>query len=339
MSPDKPPRVSCDIDFETAGKHHGALTVPWSRDDSAWGSIMIPITVVNGGPGPTILFTGGNHGDEYEGPIALLKLAHRLTAAAVSGRVIILPVMNLPAVRAAKRTSPIDGVNMNRAFPGARDGSVTRVICDYVSRALLPLADVVVDIHSGGKTLDFVPSAVIHQLEDPAMMEKSLAALKAFGAPVGMVLKELDSEGMLDTTVEDMGKVFISTELGGKGMATAATVAIADRGVANMLRHFGLTDDSAAPDEPPAGLTETRLMDTPDGDCFVVGRDSGLYEPLVDLGEPVKAGQPIGAIHDFETAGAEPAVYTAKRDGILYCRHVPGLIQRGDCLAVIAVDR
>lgn len=333
MESEKPPRVSCDVDLFALGKHHGALTVPYSRDDSAWGSIMVPITVINGAPGPTIVFTGGNHGDEYEGPISLLKLANSLKPEDISGRVIILPAMNLPAVRAAKRVSPIDGVNMNRAFPGRRDGSVTQMICHYIATCILPEADVVVDIHAGGKTLDFVPSAVIHDLPDPVMMEKSLAALKAFGAPLGLVLKELDSEGMLDTTVETMGKVFISTELGGKGTATAATIAIADRGVRNMLRHFGLMDT------PPTGMTETRIMDTPDGDCFVVGRHAGLYEPLVDLGEPVKAGQPIGAIHEFELTGTEPAVYHAARDGILYCRHVPGLIQRGDCLAVIAVDR
>ncbi|EKV31437.1 succinate dehydrogenase subunit [Caenispirillum salinarum AK4] len=336
---EKPSRVSCDVDLSAPGKQHGALTVPHSRDDSAWGSIMVPVTVINGGPGPTIVFTGGNHGDEYEGPISLLKLANRLTAEEISGRVIILPVMNLPAVRAAKRVSPIDGVNMNRAFPGRRDGSVTQMICHFIASRILPEADVVVDIHAGGKTLDFVPSAVIHDLPDPVMMEKSLAALKAFGAPLGLVLKELDSEGMLDTVVEDMGKVFISTELGGKGTATASTVAVADRGVRNMLQHFGLMKPTAEPDDPPAGVTETRIMGTPDGDCFVVGRHTGLYEPLVDLGEPVKAGQPIGAIHQFEVTGTEPAVYHARRDGILYCRHVPGLIQRGDCLAVIAVDR
>lgn len=213
------------------------------------------------------------------------------------------------------------------------------MICHFITTRILPEADAVVDIHAGGKTLDFVPSAVIHELPDPDMMQRSLAALKAFGAPLGLVLTELDSEGMLDTTVESMGKVFVSTELGGKGTATASTVAIADRGVRNMLRHFGLTKGLPDPDAASDGRAETRLMGTPDGDCFVVGRHFGLYEPLVDLGEPVKAGQPIGAIHDFEVTGTDPAVYHARRDGILYCRHVPGLIQRGDCLAVIAVDR
>lgn len=287
---DKPSRVSCDVDLSAAGKQHGALTVPHSRDDSAWGSIMVPITVINGGPGPTLVFTGGNHGDEYEGPISLLKLANHLKPDEILGRVIILPVMNLPAVRAGKRVSPIDNVNMNRAFPGRCDGSVTEMICHFIATRILPEADVVVDIHAGGKTLDFVPSAVIHDLPDPYMMERSLAALKAFGAPLGLVLKELDSEGMLDTTVENMGKVFISTELGGKGTATPATIATADRGVRNMLRHFGLAKTPPSPEDPPAGSTETRIMGTPDGDCFIVSRHAGLFEPLADPGHVGKGG-------------------------------------------------
>ncbi len=79
---------------------------------------MIPLTVIRGGDGPTALLTGGNHGDEYEGPLALQQLAWELEPAQVMGRVIILPAMNAPAVAAGTRVSPIDGVNMNRAFPG-----------------------------------------------------------------------------------------------------------------------------------------------------------------------------------------------------------------------------
>ena len=65
---------------------HGFLRLPYSRDDSAWGSVMIPIAVIRNGNGPTALLTGGNHGDEYEGPIALFDLARTLDAGKVSGR-------------------------------------------------------------------------------------------------------------------------------------------------------------------------------------------------------------------------------------------------------------
>ena len=80
---------------------------------------MIPIAVIRGAPGPTALLTGGNHGDEYEGPIALFDLARTLDPADLTGTVIIVPALNLPAFRAATRTSPIDRGNLNRSFPGS----------------------------------------------------------------------------------------------------------------------------------------------------------------------------------------------------------------------------
>ena len=106
------------------GEQHGFLKLPYSRNDSAWGAVMIPITVIKRGDGPTALLTGGNHGDEYEGPIALAKLASTLKSKDVNGRVIIVPFMNYPAFKTGARTSPIDAGNLNRSFPGKPDGTV-----------------------------------------------------------------------------------------------------------------------------------------------------------------------------------------------------------------------
>ncbi len=100
--------ITPTIPLDKPGAHHGFLRLPYSRDDSAWGSVMIPITVINGGDGPTALFSGGNHGDEYEGPIALQEMAATLDPADVTGRVIILPMMNQPAFAAGRRCSPRD---------------------------------------------------------------------------------------------------------------------------------------------------------------------------------------------------------------------------------------
>ena len=135
--------ISSTIDFQKDGVQHGFLKLPHSHDDSAWGSIVIPITVAKNGEGPTILFTGANHGDEYEGPIALFDLANNINSEDVQGRVIIIPGMNYPAFQAAKRTSPIDGGNMNRVFPGNPEGTITEKIADYFYRILLPLTDYV----------------------------------------------------------------------------------------------------------------------------------------------------------------------------------------------------
>ena len=74
------------IPLDRPGKHHGFLRLPYSRNDSAWGSVMIPITVIAGGAGPTALLTGGNHGDEYEGPIALQALAWEIAPEPGSAR-------------------------------------------------------------------------------------------------------------------------------------------------------------------------------------------------------------------------------------------------------------
>ena len=330
-------KVTTEIDFEADGKQHGYFNVPHSRNDSAWGGVRVPMTVIKNGDGPTLLFTGGNHGDEYEGPIALMKLARWLEPGAMRGRVIILPALNYPAVKAGTRVSPIDDINMNRAFPGKRDGTVTQMIAHYVESQLLPLADAVVDIHSGGKTLMFSPFACIHALDDAGQMARARAALAAFDAPIGLMLVELDAEGMLDTSVEAAGKVFVGTELGGGGSAIAEYVAIAETGVRNLLCHFGVIGGEVSTRES-RGLAPSRTMDSAEPGCYVLADDAGIYEPLVDLGAEVAAGDAIGQIHVVEQPEHPPAVYHAGRAGTLIGRHHPGLIQPGDFLALVAYD-
>jgi N-alpha-acetyl-L-2,4-diaminobutyrate deacetylase len=326
----RPNPISTTIDFDRPGVQHGHLKLPWSRDDSAWGAVMIPATVVRGGPGPTALLTGGNHGDEYEGPIALSKLAAGLDPAKVNGGVIIVPFMNYPACRAGCRTSPIDSGNLNRLFPGRADGTVTEKIADYFQRTLLPLADYVLDIHSGGRTLDFVPFAAAHVLDDKDQQARCVAAMEAFGAPYSVMLLEIDNVGMYDTAAEEMGKVFVSTELGGGGSARVATVRCADTGIRNFLIHAGIL----------AGKIETAgsvRLDMPDGRCFVGCEGDGLLEMCVDLGETVGAGDVIARVHDLAATGRPAREYRAARDGILAGRHFPGQIKMGDTVAVIAV--
>ena len=111
------------IDFDRPGKQQGFLQVPYSHNLGGWANVMIPITVVAHGNGPTVLILGGNHGDEYQGQIAAMKLARHLEPEMVSGRIILIPSLNFPAARAATRLSPLDGMNMNRAFPGEPEGA------------------------------------------------------------------------------------------------------------------------------------------------------------------------------------------------------------------------
>ncbi len=207
---------------------------------------------------------------------------------------------------------------------------MTEKIADYFTRTLLPMADLVVDIHAGGKTLDFVPFACVHRLADQEQEARCVAAMKAFSAPYSMMLREIDAVGMYDTEAENQGKTFVSTELGGGGSSTARSNAIAKRGITNVLIDAGILAGKV--DRQPSVL-----LDMPSSDCFVFSDHQGLFEILADLGDTLTEGQPLARIWPTERTGSKPCLYASPMDGMLVGRHFPGLIKMGDCLAVVAV--
>jgi N-alpha-acetyl-L-2,4-diaminobutyrate deacetylase len=292
---------------------------------------MLPITVARNGDGPGAILTGANHGDEYEGPIALHDLANTIDVDKLRGLVIIIPMMNYPAFQAAARVSPIDQLNMNRVFPGQAPGTVTQLIADYFTSTLLPMCDYVLDIHSGGKTLEFLPFAAYHKLEDMMQQQACEAATLAFGAPYYLSLIEIDAGGMYDTQAESMGKVFVSTELGGGGTTSPHTAGVAKRGVHNFLVHAGILDAS-----PLALDTPSIKLDMQQDNAYVFSQHNGLLEPCVKLGDPVKTGDLIARVYNTERTGSAPVEYTATSDGIIMGRNFPSLIKIGDFMNVIA---
>ena len=292
---------------------------------------MIPLTVAKNGDGPGAVLTGANHGDEYEGPIALFDLANSIDIDKIRGRVIIIPAMNYPAFQVAARLSPIDNLNMNRIFPGQVKGSITHVIANYFSTVLLPMSDYVLDIHSGGKTLEFLPFAAYHQLDDKSQQNACEAATLAFTAPYYLSLVEIDAVGMYDSEAESMGKVFVSTELGGGGSTFPETVEIGKRGVHNFLVHTGILE--AAPIAPPQPCVE---LDMQQEGAYVFSRHNGLLEPCVQLGDAVNTGDLIARVYATEQTGSKPVEYHAESDGIIMGRHFPSLIKIGDFMNVIA---
>ena len=331
-------KVGISIDIEVEGKQFGHLSVPHSRNESGWGALHLPVVSIRNGDGPTVVLTGGNHGDEYEGPIALLKLARALAPSQVSGRVIVIPALNYAAVMGGARVSPIDGVNMNRAFPGRRDGSVTEMIAHFVQHLILPACDALFDIHSGGKTMMFSPFACYHRLADEALTRRAREAVAAMAAPISLELVELDPEGMLDTAVEEMGKLFVGTELGGGGTTTTGTVSIAETAVRNLLAHLGVIDEEPVT-RADRGLPPSREMHMPDPGCYLIADDAGLYEALVDLDAEVRQGDPVGQVHFPERPEREPVVYRAGTSGTVIGRTHKVLVGPGDFLALIAHDR
>ena len=328
-------RIVADVDFTRNGRHQGFLRLFHSVHSSAYGFIPIPIVVLKNGDGPTALFVSGTHGDEYEGQVALCNLAKSLDPSRIRGRVIILPAANFPAAMAGRRTSPIDEGNLNRLFPGDPDGTVTQQIAYHIEHELVPLADLVCDLHSGGSSLMYVPAALLGGYARDADNTKGLAALKAFSSPLSYVVEaNQGGDRTLSGGAIRHGVLAMGTELGGSGHVTRAALRIAERGVNNLLVHLGILPDSArvAPDAPQ------RFLEVGGSEYYVYAPDSGLYEPLVELGDMVKSGQPAARIHFPETPWAEPVTAHFAHDGFVLCKRIPGRSIRGDCLFHLGTD-
>ena len=239
-------RIVAEVDFEKNGRQQGFLRLFHSVHSSAYGFIPLPIVVLKNGDGPTALLVSGTHGDEYEGQVALSNLVKSLDPARIHGRVIILPAANYPAAMAGLRTSPIDQGNLNRLFPGDANGTVTQQIAYYIEEELIPLADIVCDLHSGGSSLMYVPSALYGGWERGGS-EKAIAALKAFGAPVAYVSAAGPGGNLtLSGGAARKGVIALGTEAGGSGHVTRAALRMVERGVNNVLVHQGILPDSRA---------------------------------------------------------------------------------------------
>src|SRR3954465_13781205 len=134
MIPDITPVEQIDWDRAGARFYHLPFTF-----DHTWGRVRVPLYVAcSGRPGLTIVAIGGTHGDEYEGPVGLKNLIQELDATTlVAGRLIVIPVLNVPAFNAVQRASPLDGGNMNRVFPGRADGSITWRIARFMTDEVL----------------------------------------------------------------------------------------------------------------------------------------------------------------------------------------------------------
>lgn len=331
-------RLVPEVDFTKDGKQTGFIRLFHSTHDSAYGFIPIPIVVVKNGDGPTAFFSSGNHGDEYEGQIAVTNLIKWLQPEMIRGRVILLPMANFPAALAGRRVSPIDDVNMNRIFPGDADGTVTRQIAHFIDSELIPLADLVIDLHSGGSSLNYIPTALAKQSDDPALYQKQLDALRAFGAPFTYIQGGRQQGQGADQTLgagaERRGAIALGTELGGAGAVNASGLAIAERGLRNLLVHLGILGREHWV-EPPV---PTRFLDVRGPEMYIYAPENGVFEPLVELGDTVTPGTPAARIHFPETPWLPPVEIAFKAAGIVMCKRIPARTKRGDCLFHLASD-
>ena len=320
------------IDFTRNGKQIGFVDIPHSPHEDAWGATRVPLAVIANGSGPTIILQGGNHGDEYEGPITLGELIRELEPASVSGRIIFLPAVNTPAVLAGRRTSPVDGLNLNRTFPGDAAGTITQQISAYVSEVIMPLGDAYVDLHSGGSSLNILPSAIIEPAADPKLRKRNIEAVLAFAAPLTVVIDNLGEPRTSTATSVRQGLTTVGTEMAGAGTVSLEALAICRRGVRNLLAHFGVVAQPKAADAP---RSET-ILRIPGHDGYVLASADGVFEAFHPLGTEVRAGQEAGRIHDLARPSRPPETLFYAADGIVYGRRQPGRVVIGNCCVTVA---
>lgn len=324
--------VHTNIDFEKHGKQAGFFNIPHSPHDDAWGAIRIPICVIKNGSGPTAILMAGNHGDEYEGPIVLGELIRELDPGMVSGRLIILPALNLPAMLAGQRISPIDGLNLNRTFPGDPVGTITQQITAYVSDVIYPVGDAMVDLHSGGSSLDILPSAIVEPASDPAHGRRNIEAVLAFDAPLTVVIDNLGDPRTSTATSVRAGLTTVGTEMAGKGTVSPEALRLCRRGVRNVLAHLGILPPAdVAPATP--GRSILRIPGPPG---YVFASQAGVFEAFHELGTKVHAGEEAGRIHFLADPARSPEVLHYASDGMVYGRRQPGRVVPGNCCVVLA---
>lgn len=320
------------IDLDRPGKQDGFVYFPHSPHDDAWGTIRVPLAVIANGEGPTILLEGGNHGDEYEGPIVLGELIRSLDPRHVRGRLIIIPAINAPAVDAGTRTSPIDGKNMNRVFPGDHAGTITEQIAAFVNDELLPRADGLLSLHSGGSSLNIVPSTIVIPCPDGPQFRRCLDAAHAFGAPMCVVMDNLGDRRLCVTAAMAAGLTCVSTEMAGGGGVTPAALDLCRQGALRVLRLWGVLDGDA----PPATSERPPYFEMRGAQAYVIASEHGIFEPRAVAGTRVERGEVAGRIHFLTAPGKEPVTLHFEEPGIVYSTRQYGIVRPGNTCAVVA---
>ncbi|HEY4349448.1 MAG TPA: succinylglutamate desuccinylase/aspartoacylase family protein [Gaiellaceae bacterium] len=324
--------VISTIDLTAPGRQVGRLEIPKSTNTGGWGHQFIPIATVANGEGPTVLVLGGNHGDEYEGQVAGLRLLRDLQPDQVTGRVIVIPCLSPEASVAGTRMWP-SGINFNRSFPGRPDGAAHDQLADYLTTVLFPLSDVVIDMHSGGSTAHFVPCSHMHVVDDAEQRGRMLDGMLAWGSEYNYLYIDIAGHGLLPVEAENQGKTVITTELGGGGYVKASTHRLAQDGLANVLRHVGVLKGEAQ-SRVGLGLPEAIILDGRDPANYIFSPTTGIFETLVDVGETVEAGQLVGVIHSLEYPEREPEPIVAALGGVTAAVRAISWTDQGDNVLV-----
>jgi len=261
----------------------GHLTLGYYPD----GPIQSPVNILCGArPGKVLWVQNAVHGDEAGGAIGILRFLQRCDPSTMTGAIVAVMVANPTAFRAQARNTPCDSENMNRCFPGDSKGGHTRTSANVLIESACSVADAVVDLHSGG-TDAVVPFYSIYCNDGSVASEESLRLARATGTPTIWACRDVWLEGAFFSNVVKRNKPAVLVECGGGGPILEAHIESFVRAIEGVARALGIL---------PAAPTLAPNYRTIDGCSIVYNQRGGYFEPTVQAGDIVTAGQPLGRI-------------------------------------------
>jgi predicted deacylase len=233
---------------------------------------------------PLAVVTAGIHGDEYEGPVAVAELTKRLEAKKMAGSVIAIPAANPLAVAAATRTTPEDGLNLARTFPGKHGGTVTERLAAELFE-VAGRADYLIDLHSGGVEYCFLPTACFYG--EPTVENSSYQAARHFG--LSTLWQAPLTPGVLSHELWKRGIVSLGAEYLGVGQLSAEGASQYVDGVLSCLARWGICPTAKI--LPPGGQAFA-------GD-WQLATAGGIFHARCALGECARQGQLLAEIRNL----------------------------------------
>ena len=323
--------ISCNIPLDEEGCRHGALELITSGIEYNYGVVPIPITVMKNGEGPTVFLSSGCHGDEYEGQLVVRHLIHALKLKDINGSLIILPALNYPAVMAGARTSPLDQGNLNRSFPGHPDAGPTGAIAHYITNTLFPMCDAGIDLHTGGRDIDFLPVGFVCATPDMKLFEAVMKMSGCFDTDYIAVCDCGTPPSGIDGAAHGLGMPFLSAELGGGGASATKVIKTGISSVMNLLRHLGVLKGPKV-----QNAKEHVYLDFISGYEHVTATKDGLFRTFVDVGDPVEAGQLMALLYPLDDAAAAPVEVVSPIEGIVVLRRSINRVIKGNYIFTVA---
>ncbi|HIG17978.1 MAG TPA: succinylglutamate desuccinylase [Candidatus Handelsmanbacteria bacterium] len=329
------------VDMESPGRRDYWVALGHT---SVWGSHLIPLTVIVGPQakaGEGLVAFGANHGNEYEGPVAIKNLLREIRTEDVLGRIVLVPVLNVSAFRVGTRESTVDdGYNLNRVWvDGAGTtpalAGITHRIVEFVRTVIWPHVHISIDLHSGGEVARFPHWAVYMAHDNAEKNERRQQMARWFGCSVIMGSSSPGPSGINGALFQDadnLGKEAIATELGHGSSTDVRGVRYARQGVLAAAIHNEQLRGSIEPIDHHADGTQCLVGNS----ASVTAPYPGHYEPLFDCGAVVSKGTTVGLLHDFYRMDEDPYECVAGVDGIVISQAWGARVDQGQTILMVA---